>query len=99
MADETTKKRSTPQELEVKIESLRKRHAAVLEKKASMGGQLQAKRQELATIVEEIKAAGYDPKNLSAEHEKVEQEVEAAILDFDKKLTEAETALSIFDKK
>jgi chromosome segregation ATPase len=99
MADDTKKRRMTPEELKEKIDSLQKRHQAVLEKRAAVGGQLQAKKQELALIVEEIKQAGYDPKNLAAEYEKAEQDLEGMIVEFDKKLTEVETALAVFDKK
>jgi predicted nuclease with TOPRIM domain len=98
MADEK-KRRMTPEELRDKIGDLQKRHQAVLEKRASLGGQLEAKKQELQAIVQEIKAAGYDPKNLATEYEKAHQDVEAMALDLESKLTEVETALAAFDKK
>lgn len=96
---EPTQTRRSPEEMKTKIESLQKRHQAVLEKRAVLSGQLQAKKQELAAIIEEIKAAGYDPKNLASEHDKAEQELEAMVVDFEKKLTDVEAALAVFDKR
>ena len=91
--------RRSPEEMKAKIESLQKRHQAVLEKRAVLSGQLQAKKQELAAIIEEIKAAGYDPKNLASEHDKAEQELEAMVVEFEKKLADVEAALAVFDKR
>jgi len=96
---QTSIKKRTPAEMRAYIESLQKRHAVVLEKRAQLNGQLQAKRQELAAIIEEIKAAGYDPKNLATEYDRVEQELETMASDLDKKLTEVEAALAAFDSK
>ena len=96
---QTQATKRTPEEVKAKIESLQKRHQAVLEKRAVLSGQLQAKKQELSAILEEIKAAGYDPKNLAAEHEKAEQELETMIDAFEKNLTDTEVALAVFDKK
>ena len=70
-----------------------------MEKRASLSGQLQAKKQELQAILDEIRAAGYDPKNLASDHDKAAQELEGMISDFDKKLSEVETALATFDKR
>jgi hypothetical protein len=85
--------------MKAKIESLQKRHQAVLEKRAQLSGQLQAKRAELAAIIEEIQAAGYDPKNLASEHDKAEQELLVMVADFEKKLADVEASLAVFDKK
>jgi uncharacterized protein YoxC len=98
MAEQTMTKRS-PEELKTKIDSLQKRHKAVLEKRAQLSGQIQAKRQELNDIIAEIKTAGYDPKNLAAEHDKAESELEAMVAEFEKKLNDVEAALAVFDKK
>jgi uncharacterized protein YoxC len=98
MAEQSQIKR-TPEEMKAKIDSLQKRHQAVLEKRAVLNGQLQAKKQELAAILDEIKTAGFDPKNLASEHEKAERELEIMVADFDKKLSDVEGALAVFDKK
>lgn len=89
----------TPDEIKSKIEGLQKRYNAVVQTKAGLAGQLQAKKEELATIVQEIRAAGYDPKKLSEERDRVKQELEDQISKLDKELTEVETALAAFDKK
>ena len=89
----------TPDDIRRKIEDLQARHAAVTAKKNSLGGQLQAKKDELAALIVEIRAAGYDPKKLIAEKEKAQQELEAMLLDFEKNLGEVERALAAYDKK
>ena len=86
-------------EIETKVKDLMARHAAVLQRKASLGGQLQSKKDELVTLVNEIRAAGYDPKNLAEESKKARTALEAEIATFDADLTRVETALSAFDKK
>lgn len=89
----------TPEEIRKKIEELQTRHTAVTGKKQSLGGQLQAKKEELANLITEIRAAGYDPKQLVAERDKAQKTLEAMIQDFDKSLTEVEKALSVYEKK
>lgn len=89
----------TPEEIKTKIEELQERHEAVSTKRASLGGQLQAKKEELAKIIQEVKAAGYDPKNLASERDKAQQELEVMLEDFEEKLTAVETAIAAFDSK
>jgi uncharacterized protein YoxC len=89
----------SPEEMKAKIDAIQKRHQAVLEKRASLSGQLQVKKQELQAILDEIRAAGYDPKNLASDHDKAEKELETMISDFEKKLSEVEDALATFDKR
>jgi chromosome segregation ATPase len=89
----------TPEEIKGKIEDLQKRTDAVNQKRAGLSGQLEAKKEELAAIVQEARAAGYDPKNLAVERDKTQKEVEVMIAEYETKLTEVEAALSAFDKK
>jgi uncharacterized protein YoxC len=89
----------TPEQMKKKIEELSKRTQAVRSKKATLKGQLQAKREELERLVKEIRAAGYDPFKLAEERNKKKAEVEAAIASFEKDLTEVEQALAKFEKK
>jgi len=89
----------TPDEIKEKIADLQSRHEAVTQKRASLGGQLQAKKEELAAIIQEVRSAGYDPKNLPGERDKAQQELEALIDDFELKLKAVEEALSAFDSK
>lgn len=88
-----------PEDIRKKIDDLQTRHAAVVAKKNSLGGQLQAKKDELAGLITEIRTAGYDPKKLVAEKEKAQQELETMLIDFEKHLTEVEKALAAYDKK
>jgi len=96
---EQQKRKMTPEEIKKKIEDLQKRHEAVVQKKAGLGGQLQAKKDELAAIVREVKEAGYDPNKLPAERDKAQQELETMVVDFETKLIEVEQAVAVFDKK
>lgn len=89
----------TPEQMKKKVDDLTKRTNEVRSKKATLKGQLQAKRDELDRLIKEIRAAGYDPKKLLEERNKKKAEVEAAIASFEKDLAEVEAALAKFDKK
>jgi uncharacterized protein YoxC len=89
----------TADEIKKKIEDLQKRTDVVVKKKATFGGQLQAKKEELATLIKEIKAAGYDPKNLVSERDKAQKELETMIATYETELTQVEDALSGYEKK
>jgi len=86
-------------DIKKKIDELQRRHNAVIQKKAGLAGQLQAKKEELATIVQEIRAAGFDPKNIAKERDKARKELEEMVVKLDKELTEVEQALSMFQQK
>jgi septal ring factor EnvC (AmiA/AmiB activator) len=88
----------SPEEIKNKIEALQKRYNAAVQEKAGLAGQLQAKKDELALIVQEIRAAGYDPKNLTQERDRVKQELEEMINKLETELTDVETALQAFKK-
>tara|TARA_B100000745_G_C20089601_1_gene372411 strand:- start:182 stop:451 length:270 start_codon:yes stop_codon:yes gene_type:complete len=45
-------------------------------------------------LIEEIKAAGYDPANLAQVRDDLQKELEESCAQLDKKLTEAETILN-----
>jgi len=89
----------TPDEIKRKIDDLQKRTDSVSQKKAAFGGQLKAKKEELAALVAEIRAAGLDPKNLISERDKARAELEQMITTFEADLVKSETALSAFDSK
>lgn len=89
----------TPDEIKLKIEDLLRRHDAVTNRKAVFQGQLQAKKEELASLIQEIKAAGYDPKKLVAERDKAQQELVTMITKFETDLAAVERALAALDKK
>lgn len=89
----------TPEQMKNKVNELQRRTQDVRAKKATLKGQLQAKREELDRLLKEIRAAGYDPKKLTEERNKKKAEVEAAIASFEKDLAEVESALAKFEKK
>lgn len=77
-----------------KIDELQRRHNAAAQKKAGLTGQLQAKKEELAAIVQEIRDAGYDPKKITQERDRAKQELESMISKLETELTEVETAFA-----
>lgn len=81
-----------------KIADLKKRHAAAVKRKASLSGQLEARKQEFETILQEIREAGFDPKNIGKERDRVETELRAMIESYDQKLKTVESALDSFPK-
>jgi uncharacterized coiled-coil DUF342 family protein len=86
-------------EIRQRIEDLGKRYAAASKKKSELDGQLEAKKAELLELSREIKDAGYEPRKLKDEKERVESELLAEIDSCDKELAEVEAALREFDKK
>ena len=82
---------------EAKVKDLLSRHAAASQRKASLEGQCQARKEAFAKFVEEIRAAGYDPKELSAAAKKAEEDLDAEILAFESDLVKVEKALHDFD--
>src|SRR6202012_1180373 len=79
-----------------KVEELSKRYKVASNKKSTLSGLLQAKKEELAALKSEIEEAGYDPKRLKEERDRLQQEVITMMEDFDKKLGEVEAALLAF---
>lgn len=86
-------------DIKKKIEDLQRRHKVVEQKKASLTGQLQAKKEELAAVVKEIRDAGYDPKNIAQERDRAKAELEAMVDRLDRELTEVEKVLANFQNK
>jgi chromosome segregation ATPase len=89
----------TPEELRRKIDDLSKRTDAFNTKKASLSGRLQAKKDELAQLIVEIRNAGYDPRTLRAERDKTQGTLEEMIVAYEKDLVAAETAIAGYDTK
>lgn len=87
----------TPDEIESKIKDLSGRHAKILKRKAELAGQLQAKKKELADLVQEITDAGFNPKTLVQDKEALQQELETLLSDFERELSASEDALKQFD--
>ncbi len=90
---------ATIEELESKIQEFRDRHAALVQMKASVGGELRAKKEELAALVQEIKDAGYNPRTIKETRDKALADLERDVAAFDASLTEAEEGFAAFNKK
>lgn len=89
----------TPEEIRKKIDDLTKRTEAVNTKKSTLSGKLQVKKEELAALIVEIKAAGYDPKTLREERDKVQTQLTEMIQTYESDLSAVETALASYDNK
>lgn len=89
----------SPEDLKKKVEDLIRRTEAFNKKRAGVGGQLEAKKEELANLIREIRAAGHDPKNLASERDKAERDLKAMIVTYEQDLVAAEQAIAAFDKK
>jgi len=85
------------EELQTRLDDLTKRHRSASSKKSKLEGQLEAKRQELANLAEEIRQAGYDPKKLKDERDRVAKELVGDMDAFERDMVEVEQALAAFD--
>lgn len=88
-----------PEELQRRIADLSVRYKRILQRKTELGGELKSKREELALLVKEIQAAGYNPKTLVEDRNRVQQELEALMTAFETSIVTAETTLENYDKK
>lgn len=88
----------TSDEIKKRVERALQRTETVNQAKANLAGQLQAKREELNSLVKEIREAGLDPKNLVAARDKAQAELEALIVEYEKKLDDAEAAINAIKK-
>jgi chromosome segregation ATPase len=86
-------------QIKARLADLEKRHAACRSKKSKLQGQLEAKKQELVALKEEIEAAGYNPRQLKQAMAKTEKDLVAAMDDFERNLQEVETAIASFENK
>jgi len=87
------------EQIKEKVDELTRRYKAASSKKSTLAGLLQAKKEELVALKKEIEDAGYDPRRLKEDRDRLQADVVAQIEDFDKKLSEVEAALAAFDKK
>lgn len=86
-------------EIKKTIDDLSRRTEVVTKKKSQLEGQVQQVKEDLAALIMEIQAAGYDPKTLSAERDKAEAELLAEIEAYETKLAVVEKALAEYEKK
>jgi len=89
----------TPDKLKEKVDGIISRHSRVLHRKSELAGELKSKREELAELVREISASGYNPKTLVEERNKTQAELEEMMRDYDAQLAEVEATFDEYDKK
>lgn len=88
----------TPEEIKKRVDRALQRTETVNQTKANLGGQLQAKKDELNALVREIRDAGYEPKNLATARDKIQADLEAMIIEYETKLDAAESAIAAIKK-
>jgi chromosome segregation ATPase len=86
-------------QIKARLADLEKRHAACSSRKSKLEGQLDAKKQELVALKEEIEAAGYNPRQLKQAMEKAKKDLVDAMDSFERDLTEVEQAIASFENK
>lgn len=87
----------TPEQIEQKIQELTKRTDVAAKKKAALGGQLTEKKDQLSSLIKEIKDAGFDPKTLPTERDRLQKELVTDLEKYEKGLSEVETALATYE--
>ena len=88
----------TPEEIKTRVESALQRTDAVERAKANLSGQLQAKKEELAALVKEIRDAGYDPKTLASSRDQLQKNLEEQLVQYEAQLAKAEAAIQDLQK-
>jgi uncharacterized protein YoxC len=83
-------------DIQKRIEGLQRRHAEVQQRKANAAGALQARKDELAQIVQEIKEAGYDPKQITQIRDQVQADLIREVEKLEAALSEVESSLNGF---
>ncbi len=77
------------------LEELRKRHGVVTRTRAEAQGALKATQADLKALIEEIRAAGFDPATLRQDLEAAEGALREKMALFAEQLALAEAALGI----
>ena len=83
-------------EIQKRIEALQRRHAEVMQRKATAAGQLQARKDELSAIVQEIRDSGFDPKQITQIRDQARADLVKEITKHEAELAEVESALQGF---
>lgn len=89
---------SSLDQIKQRVDDLTRRYNSAGKKRSEYRGQLEAKKDELVSLKKEIEAAGFDPKNLKKDRDRLETELISLMDTFEKELVEVETALAGFDK-
>lgn len=78
-----------------RVKQVKIRHDAVLESRREAKAELKLKKEQLAALVEEMRAAGVDPETLDAELQIAEENLKQALDRFEVELEAAEAAFKI----
>jgi septal ring factor EnvC (AmiA/AmiB activator) len=81
-----------------RVEELSRRHRDAASRKAKLQGKLDEKRQELKRLKAEIEEAGFDPKTLKEDRQRLEAELEQLMARFEAELSVVEQALDEYEK-
>ncbi len=76
------------------FQELNEKRSDLITRKIRLEENFKAAKKALSEVVEEIKAAGYDPKTLSSVLEQKEKELEEAKADYESKLSKAEALIT-----
>lgn len=85
-------------QLEARVTQLTRRHQAATTKQTKLQGLVDAKKDELRRLKEEILAAGFDPKTLREERVRLEAELKDLMDKFESELTVVERAQEEYEK-
>ena len=87
------------EELQKRFEDLSRRHRKASGEKSKLEVELDLKKKELSDLLDEIKAAGYDPKNLKRERDQAEHDLAELMDEYEKNLASVEEALDAYKKR
>jgi Tat protein secretion system quality control protein TatD with DNase activity len=85
--------------MQERVQNLLARAKKAQASKSEIIGTLSAKREELASLVKEIKDAGYNPNTVKEDLDKTEKELKAIADKFEVEIEKAEATLKEFHKK
>ena len=85
-------------QIQARVDELSRRHRDAHSRKAKLQGILEEKRQELKRLKSEIESAGFDPKTLKEERQRLEAELNQLMTRFDAELTVVEEVLNEYEK-
>jgi chromosome segregation ATPase len=98
LLDEDAPKK-TLEERQAELDRAKRETAAVQTQRDQALGMLEAKKAELAALLKEIKAAGYDPRSLKQELSEKEKEFDALMASYWEDLQAAKDALEEFEQQ
>lgn len=85
------------EELTQRWSSLKEKRAELVSKRDTLKGRLEAEKEQLKKVVDEIKAKGYEPKELANVLKTKEQQLKQDLDEFEANIVAVEAALQKFD--